>query len=453
MRKLAAALILSLCIGLLSGCASKADPETLAPGELEITDTQDIAQEEVTEGFKSPMEDLQQLLHDEEKLCAVAYLGVCEGDFAKIQEYLITSGLMAALPFLEEMSEENFVATAGTELYLVIQRENVGITVYEQALDEQSCELSRGKSLYVGFEAQPLLVQGNVSDIIPNLGLFLQIEGAQSVEYSLCLSMQDGEIVEHEAIYDLSQYHLLPNAYSEPVVGGEDVRIGTWFATVQTGSGETMILELMLDYDGRATYGYGLAEAEYSAYYDGTWHEDGEKIVLELYGGANESDEYVELNAEVEWEYVDRALQLRHVGGASLISDGEGAAFAFYRCSQYAIVGLWATSEYDSQTDSYFQYDLELMEGGICSLLMHDGQGSTFVAYEGTWSIEQGVLKIAMEICREYEQATKQHISASLAAAIDTMGSLSLELLSGDALTNYMSQYDIEYFEPLISYG
>ena len=226
MKKLLCLLLAAvMCVALLAGCDRMIDIDPPPRTEPEESTTESTApstteapstEEPSTEPPVDLMAELQQQLHDEGCLAAVAYLGSCEGNFMEIQAYLENSGLTEALPLLQDLSSENFIETEGLELYFIVTRDDVGLTVYRQGMDEDTYALTWEESLYVGYEPAPLLLRGNVSEIFPNLSLFIEGQGGETLDYSPCLSLEDGRLEKARLILDLTPYDSIPGGIYVP---------------------------------------------------------------------------------------------------------------------------------------------------------------------------------------------------------------------------------------------
>ncbi|MBE6985130.1 MAG: hypothetical protein E7434_05920 [Ruminococcaceae bacterium] len=451
-----------LCMLILIGCQGEEAQiqESITTASETLMTTQDPT--ESTDGGdseeESQMAQIQEKLYQESALCAVAYVGYNGGSFAEIQEGFVTDGLLEVLPILSEIKEENLISAEGSELYLVIPREDVAISVFEQLFDEITADLTYGKALYTGFEPEALLLRGNISDIFPNLAILIEGQGGETLEYSPSLNLMDGTLyVETSLICDLTPYEAL-GIVAEPIVGDEDDRIGMWFTEALNTAGDTMALELTLDYEGNATYAYGAPDGECYEFFSGSWYEEDDLIILDLYGGAVSYDgeaESYDFHAQFRWEYADGKLTLYHVDGMGLLYGLEGGTFEFYSSNRASLIGLWSTSDYDSVTDSYIYFDLELLGDDRCSVLIHNGEGVTYAAYEGTWNVEAGVLNFNALIFsgNNYLKSMNQELGGYYRASFDTDGWLTLYYIDGDTLTEYMSEVGLEIFEPTVSYG
>ena len=452
MRKILS-IFLTLCLflSLLCGCTESFGKEPATEPVTEAPSTEPAVQSKEYAKYC-------EILADMNALCAVAYVGYNGGTFAEIQQGFENDGLIEALSILAEIPEENLISVEGSELYLVIPREDVAISVFEQVFDEITADLTYGKALYTGFEPEALLLRGNISDIFPNLAIMIEGQGGETLEYSPSLSLMDGTLyVESSLIFDMTPYEAL-GMDAGPIVGDEDDRIGMWFTEALNTAGDTMALELTLDYDGNATYAYGAPDGECYEFFSGSWYEEDDLIVLDLYGGAfsfdGEAEQY-DFHAEFQWEYADGKLTLHHFGGMGLLYGLEGGTFEFYPSNRTSLIGLWSTSDYDSVTDSYIYFDLELLGDDRCSVLIHNGEGVTYAAYEGTWNVEAGVLNFnaLMFSGNNYLESINQELGGYYRASFDTDGWLTLYYIDGDTLTEYMSEVGLEIFEPTVSYG
>ena len=454
-----------MCVALLAGCDRMIDIDPPPRTEPEESTTESTApstteapstEEPSTEPPVDLVAELQQQLHDEGCLAAVAYLGSCEGNFMEIQAYLENSGLTEALPLLQDLTSENFIETEGLELYFVVTRDDVGLTVYRQGMDEDTYALTWEESLYVGYEPAPLLLRGNVSEIFPNLSLFIEGQGGETLDYSPCLSLEDGRLEKARLILDLTPYDSIPGGIYIPENSWQSNCVGSWYGQATTAEGEEVLLELILNYDGSAAYGYGFLGEEAYVYYEGSWwFEDEDTFCLSLYGGnLYDAELQYEFYGEFLWDYVFHNFALTHIGGDSLIY-GLDEEIWFTSSSSYALVGLWTASQYDFATDSYLYQDLELLEDGTCYYLIHNGEGDTYSAYGGTWEENGGELSLDLEMYsgNDYDESITQTLAGSYHAVIDADGWLTLHLLDGDAVTQYMYDCGLDFFEPTVSYG
>ena len=461
-------LIWILCILFLAGCTSERLTETTASttGATEETtiqtqstespSTEAPTQEPAENLADSQLPEIQAKLQQDHALCAVAFVGYCGGTFQEIQEGFVTEGLTEVLPILSEIGEEHFFSNAGSELYLIVPNTDVGLRVTALSRDENTGETLYGDTLYTGSDGSPILLRGNVSDIFPNLSVLIEGQGGESLEYSPYLSLKDGMLwFDSLLLSDFTPYELL-GIYTGPEYEGEDPLISSWFTETPNTAGETMILELVMKYDGSASYCYGPGNSEVYEFFEGNWFYEGDRLCLSLFGGplGQEAAQYT-FYGEFRWEYREKKLLLHHVEGNSLIFGLEGGSMEFRGANQAVLIGLWSSTEYIFETDSNIYTDLELMGDSGCSLLIHNGNGTTYAAYEGTWSLSDGLLKldVTMFSGNNYLDSITQSVTGTYEPMIDADGWLKLYLFQGDAMTSYMSQSGYDFFQPTIAYG
>lgn len=465
-RFLSVLLAVLLCASAFNGCRSETIPETSKPSE---TQQDVVSTEKATKPLKedntdktdpesdSHMSAIQEKLRQDKALCAVAFVGYCGGTFEEIQEGFVTDGITNALPIVAEIEEEKLICCEGSELYLVVPRADVGITVLEQVFDQNTEELTYGETLYNQTEVAPLLLRGNISDIFPNLILRIEGQGGETLEYCPSLSLRDGMLnVDSSLICDMTPYEIL-GIYNGPDFGGEDLSMGRWFAEVPSSEGETMILELVLGYNGVASYGYGPENTELYEFFEGEWWQNEEgNLCLSLSGGpVGDPESQYDFYGEFQPDYMEHSLELTHVDGYSLLYGMEGEPINFCPSNTNALIGLWRTSAYDFQDDGYIYHDLELMGDDSCCLLIHDGEGTTYAAYDGTWEASDGKLSFDMKMYsgNNYLDSITQTMGGIYDAVIDADGWLTLHYISGDSLTEGMTDIGIQVFEPTVSYG
>ena len=195
--------LLVTCVLLLSGCGG-GEPAPDAPQQEEKG-----ALAEFREGMDVSAAEL-----------AVAYLGYTEAtDYKEICAYLETNGFYECYPFLEEMTQAQFSQQQGGELYLVIPvSAETSLAVFECLMDEETWSTVAGKELLSLEVGEPVLLQGNVSEIVPNLWVTAQREGSVMLEYVPSLSMMDGTLSRADGVYDCSDYERILAAWN----GGDE---------------------------------------------------------------------------------------------------------------------------------------------------------------------------------------------------------------------------------------
>jgi len=149
------------------------------------------------------LEQLRAQIKAEGKLFGVAYLGGFEGDAQSARAELLEQDYIEALPFLKNVT--NYAEQNGCLMFCVVPADDsVTLSVCEYVFADQP---------YVGEEMlstnQPVLLRGNVSDVVPNLCV-IATKGAEQVEYCPNLSGRDGSLTDNaKKIYDFSPYYNL----------------------------------------------------------------------------------------------------------------------------------------------------------------------------------------------------------------------------------------------------
>ncbi|MBR4869155.1 MAG: hypothetical protein IKU12_00055 [Oscillospiraceae bacterium] len=192
--------LLLTCALLLSGCGGE-EPAPDAPQQEE-----NVALNEFRAGIE-----------DAEAQIAAAYLGYTEAaDYEEICAYLETNGFYECYPFLEEMTQEQFVQQEGGELYLVVPASaETSLAVFECVMNEATYDIMAGTELLSLEAGEPVLLQGNVSEIVPNLWVMVKAEESVVLEYIPSLSMMDGTLSQGDGVYDCSDYELILAAWND----------------------------------------------------------------------------------------------------------------------------------------------------------------------------------------------------------------------------------------------
>ncbi len=190
---------LAACVLFLSSCGG----EELPP------DTSEQEKNDVLTEFRAEIED-------DSAQIAVAHLGYTEQtDYEEITDYLETKGFFEYYPLLKTMTQEQFVQQEGGELYLVVPvSAETSLTVFECLVDEETWSTVAGEELFSLEAGEPVLLQGNVSEIVPNLWVKAKAEEKIVLEYAPCISMMDGTLSQADGVYDCSDYGLIFAAWN-----------------------------------------------------------------------------------------------------------------------------------------------------------------------------------------------------------------------------------------------
>ncbi len=164
-----------------------------------------------TEPMLSALEHLRALLAANNSYCGVAYLGYAES----IEEFLASGAAeeyKEEFSFLWELPKENLVSCGGMEIYCVVPvSETMSVSVYELVYDWESTVIEGipGTELYRAENGTPALIQGNASDIIPNMQVVLTLENGEQKRVTPYISLRDGSTAvtgDAEGVYDFTKY-------------------------------------------------------------------------------------------------------------------------------------------------------------------------------------------------------------------------------------------------------
>ena len=129
-------------------------------------------------------------------MAGVMYLGYLEeGTFADNWISLEHQDLLLEYTFLGAIPAERNIVADGGEIYCIIPGDPAAsVTVTEWNADTNSA----GKVLYESKSGEPILVQGNVSDIMSNLAVSItNSNGETMTNYHPCISLKDGSVSTH----------------------------------------------------------------------------------------------------------------------------------------------------------------------------------------------------------------------------------------------------------------
>jgi len=395
--------------------------------------------------------ELREAIADSGALFGVAYLGYAElPTFEDIAVYVEANGFCEAFPFLLDVTEDRAVLQEGGEVYVVVPAAaDITITVSEFLMPEDAYIPERGEDLLQISDGRPLLLRGNVSEIVSNLLITAEGKDGQSVTCNPCISGMDGSLVPEEGVYDFTVYEMLPGGYDEVP---DLIYTGTWYARHLDGDYDQMAMTLVLDPSGYASYGYGFPYSEPLEYFEGRWMPDGEDhLILYLYGGpvVNEAGESknaepYEITCVFRWDYQGSALVLCHEDGSPLLHGTEEAWYTFMPFDGFHLVNHWfAVAEAQE-----IYYDLQLLDNGECIFELGDADGNQLVYYGGWWYLEDDVLSMNMlrQAGQHPEDPELDYISGEYLVESPDLGDMTLTFISGHILTLDMEETTRQQF-------
>ena len=203
MKKMKSMLAALLAVLLLTGCGSTSAPAKTKPStEPPATKSAETVREPET-ALPGPQEDLgdvslRNLRRDMEPSAAIGgifYLGCFDGEPMTDEFWTMLGGegYLDQYPFMQYLDLGHYVQYEGCEVYCIVPADpNAHVMVY--AWDELNFEL--GDLLYESYTGEPFLVQGNVSDIMPNLAITIEDSYGNFLEnYSPRISNRDGMVM------------------------------------------------------------------------------------------------------------------------------------------------------------------------------------------------------------------------------------------------------------------
>lgn len=143
-------------------------------------------------------------------VCAVAYLGFFDGAYEDLEDHFIATGLINEYSFLSEIEESHFIAQEGYELYVVVPVEKEShLIVNEHLMNEIDYSVGPGNELGRFQDGKPVLLCGNISEIVPNLYFEMENPDGSFIAYTPSLSLRDGSLYALNGICDITPYELL----------------------------------------------------------------------------------------------------------------------------------------------------------------------------------------------------------------------------------------------------
>ena len=215
MKKITVILSVLMCLLLLSACTRGNEPTTTeattestteAITELTNTDVTSTLSEK-TEAEKS-LEKLRAKMAKSVDYFAVAYAGYYEGGYEEVMAELKKSGIIKKYPFISEITQKDFFALEGNQVYIVVPADEVEVKLYECGFDENG-ELLLIDELSSCDNGKPFMIKGNISDSRPDFHIEAYTADEIMLGYNPLLSMQDGKLNKVKGMLDFTPYSLL----------------------------------------------------------------------------------------------------------------------------------------------------------------------------------------------------------------------------------------------------
>lgn len=227
MKKITVILSIILCLFILASCSggeelgatatqittetTTTETTTIAP----LTTTEATTAKAITTAKPEPTAAEKSLSRLKAKMVktidyfAVAYVGFYDGDLNKIKSELKKAGITEKYPFIEEITEKDFYALEGNQVYIVVPADDAEVKLHECAFDENG-ELILIDELSSCDNERPFIIKGNISDSRPDFHIEAYIDDELMLSYNPLLSMEDGKLYDVNGILDFTSYDLLP---------------------------------------------------------------------------------------------------------------------------------------------------------------------------------------------------------------------------------------------------
>ena len=343
-------LILIFClIAALAACSESTESAVDAvPSGTETTEPAAETEEaELTEEDPAPAEEDPSLTRLREEidtagcLLGVAYLGGLSEGGQQAYDELIREHYLEAYPFLGGLDWEKAAVNSGMEVYAVVPRDigshvAVSTWVCDETNDFQG---EPGELLYESRSGEPVILMGNVSDIMPNLLVAVTTPDGKTLSYSPSLSLRDGALERSTApeIYDFSIYLSTPEEAPPSSITPAEY-LGDWASDgVTDGEGNTYSCCLTFREDGGMEFFYYELPGQILERFDGTYTENGDgtlTFTLPLTGGFyldQGAPEYTSAGTFRLDAPDDNVLYITHLRGDPLFAGLEGVSLPFVR--------------------------------------------------------------------------------------------------------------------------
>ena len=133
-----------------------------------------------------------------------------------------------------------------------------------------------GNELGRFMDGKPVLMRGNISEVVPNLYFETENPDGSFLGYNPSLSMRDGSLNMVDGIYDLTPYETL--GIEKETIEGEEF-VGIWNVVEPDRFEDT----LSLNPDGECFYGIVDDDGELVVMYSGFWEMAGGELNITLW--------------------------------------------------------------------------------------------------------------------------------------------------------------------------
>ena len=276
---------------------------------------------------------IREQLQGNEKLIGVAYLGAVDGEFNTALEYIKSQKYSKVYPFFTEISESHFVQNEGTEVYCVVPADKgVSLSVYSTKLNEKTYQLNRAEQLQSFSDGEPILIRGNISDIMANL-MVVAKKGEMEQEFIPSLSLENGALLNtNQQVFDFSPYEMMAD------FNGWDTTVewdfyGDWVCTVPEFNGDVVDLKLSISPDGVE---YSFQGETMTGSYHGHWMVISDGRIRMEFGGSTQDSKmpgvtglHTDVDAIYFWKMDGENLTLTYFNGTPFYPEATASEFHF----------------------------------------------------------------------------------------------------------------------------
>ena len=278
--KLFICICLLLCLTACGKDNEKKDPSLTIPDKPTDVET------------KPDTSKLRKAMDAEKHIAAVSFLGLYEYDsYSSLDDYLNEKNLLENYPFMSEIKRDQFVETEGGELYCIVPLDpNAEVTVYEWIIDEYNDYMGEiGDVLYHEKSGTPIIIKGNVSDIMPNMMVEIIDSNNRKIEYVPYMGQMDGYLSTPKGtptVYDFTEYNKVipPQPFDLNILSDR----GNWEITYISTNNELIEAYFYFDEDRQVSMSYGVDSTSPMVFYEGSYGVD-------YYSGLPENALYIYL--------------------------------------------------------------------------------------------------------------------------------------------------------------
>ena len=264
---------------------------------------------------ESGLERVRRQIVDNGDICAVGYLGYFDGTYEELDAYFKHLGILKDYDFLSDIDKEHFIVQEGYELYVVIPKTNESSLIVNEYLMNENPPNYAGPGNEIGrfFDGHPVLMRGNISEVLPNLYFETENPDGEFIAYNPGLSLRDGSLNAILGIYDLTPYEAL-GIEKEPAEGTE--LVGIWRTIDADGFEHT----ISFSYSGECSYGMVDDEGSVVVAYSGWWEMLDGELTLALWEDAENSEAGI-FGTYIPKRLSDETLRLNLSSGDALTTN------------------------------------------------------------------------------------------------------------------------------------